>query len=1116
MALWFSLSEDKVAPGFPNFAKGYWPKNRSLPRCESGASFSLPPVVMEGCDYEVFLSFRGPDTRKGITDHLYTRLIEAGVRTYKDNEDLRIGEEIGPELLEAIEQSKISIPILSKSYASSKWCLMELTKMVECRKKKGQIIMPIFYYVNPSELRHQNGGYGKALPAHKRNKRVDNETIGKWRAALSEVGRLKGWHTSDVSNSYEGQLVKQVVTKVLSELKKDYLVVCDPLVCIDDRVKKVLGMIGSDKDDVKIVGIHGMGGIGKSILAKVVYNQLSREFAYTCFLGDVRNASNMKGLVCLQNRLISDLSNQTLPSVDCVERGMGTIEERFSSKKVLILLDNVDEKSQLTALLGRRCCFGHGSRILITTRNAMVLRAFEVKLTYLVDAMDSHRSLQLFSKHAFRRDHPPIEKLEQSREIVKIAQGLPLLLEVMGSTLSLYGQRKEMWDDYLMKLKNGDIKVIKSNLMISYESLDHNQREIFLDIACLFDGYDKSTVIYMWEDCGLCPTEGLETLQLMSLIKIREDNKLWMHDQLKDLGREIVFQESQGELDKRSRLWNHKNSLDILRKEKRNEKLEALCLKFEEWSEYRFTLEGFAALPNLRFLDVDSHPLAYDDADGFLSQATLLWHNLTTSPMDFWLGDQLLPNLRWLSWHNFPQRILKIRKFSVCNLVVLDFSRSKITHDWDGWKHIKRAEKLKVLNLSGCEHLVKTPDFSGFFKLERLILEECERLIEIDSSIGLLEHLVFLNLSFCHELYHLPQALGELPALTELLLDGTSIREIPDWWGTENPKNPFVLSPSAPIDLLLGRTSIRENPDWCSPENLENRLVQISPSAKAGDSANCLTSLLKLSLDHTEITHLPNSIGALTNLESLSLNGCLEIGRLPHSINELRSLTQLDLLETGITELPNSMESLENLKELNLSSTRASRCVSALPKLPVSLTSLTIIHPNLITIPDLSCLINLKRLLLWMGVSDISSPSEWVQLQDPEPWWIGRLSKLEVLTLRIPRMTNLSPELGALPHLKSLHLYGCHALGCIPQIPSSVSKLHVVNCPSLTTLDISNLKSLSELYVIATPVVDLSGREMLDNLLAWKIETSEDYDDPEMDDNLKRTLFQQHGYSKFL
>ncbi|XP_048139185.1 disease resistance protein L6-like isoform X4 [Rhodamnia argentea] len=461
---------------------------------------------MEGCDYEVFLNFRGLDTRKGITDYLYTRLREAGVRTYRDNENLHTGEEIGPDLLGAIEQSKISIPILSKSYASSKWCLMELTKMVECRKRKGQIIMPIFYYVEPSELRYQTGCCGEALLVHKNRKRVDDETIGKWRAALNVVGGLKGWNIENVANRHEGQLVKQVVTTVLSELKKAYLEVCDFLVGIDDSVKEVLGMIDSDKDNVKTVGIHGMGGIGKTILAKVVYNQLSQEFAYTCFLGGVRDTSNSKGLVYLQNRLISDLSNQTLPSVDDVEKGRGTIKERFSSKKVLVLLDDVDDESQLIALLGRRCCFGHGSRILITTRDAMVLRAYKVNSTYLVEGMDFPRSLQLFSKHAFRRDHPPIEKLEQSREIVKFAQGLPLLLEVMGLTLSLRGQRKEIWDDYLMKLKKGVIKRIRSTLMISYEALDPNQRQIFLDIACLFDGYDKSTVMYMWEDCGLCPT----------------------------------------------------------------------------------------------------------------------------------------------------------------------------------------------------------------------------------------------------------------------------------------------------------------------------------------------------------------------------------------------------------------------------------------------------------------------------------------------------------------------------------------------------------------------------------------------------------------------------------
>lgn len=90
-------------------------------------------------EYEVFLSFRGPDTRKGFTDFLYHAFLDAGIRAFRDDEDLRIGEEIGGKLLQAIEQSKISVPIFSKNYASSKWCLKELAFMLE-RKKKGKHI----------------------------------------------------------------------------------------------------------------------------------------------------------------------------------------------------------------------------------------------------------------------------------------------------------------------------------------------------------------------------------------------------------------------------------------------------------------------------------------------------------------------------------------------------------------------------------------------------------------------------------------------------------------------------------------------------------------------------------------------------------------------------------------------------------------------------------------------------------------------------------------------------------------------------------------------------------------------------------------------------------------
>ncbi|KAM7469225.1 hypothetical protein LguiA_007408 [Lonicera macranthoides] len=125
-------------------------------------------------EYEVFLSFRGADTRNGFTNYLYNDLVDAGVRTFRDDNELRIGEEIGPELLRAIKQSKISIPIFSKNYASSKWCLREFTQMVDCRANGGQMIYPIFYDVEPNEVQHcERGSYKDAFVKHKKDMKLD-------------------------------------------------------------------------------------------------------------------------------------------------------------------------------------------------------------------------------------------------------------------------------------------------------------------------------------------------------------------------------------------------------------------------------------------------------------------------------------------------------------------------------------------------------------------------------------------------------------------------------------------------------------------------------------------------------------------------------------------------------------------------------------------------------------------------------------------------------------------------------------------------------------------------------------------------------------------------------
>ncbi|XP_039166185.1 toll/interleukin-1 receptor-like protein [Eucalyptus grandis] len=175
----------------------------------------------KGNDYEVFLNFRGEDTRKGFTDHLYIRLVDAGIHVFKDDNELPIGEAICPELLCTITRSKISIPIISENYASSKWCLLELAQILKCKRSGGQIVLPIFYKVQPSQLRHLTGRWADAINAYKEN--LDEKVVKEWEEALKAVSYLKGWESEKIENGREGALVKIIVREVMSELKELFI-----------------------------------------------------------------------------------------------------------------------------------------------------------------------------------------------------------------------------------------------------------------------------------------------------------------------------------------------------------------------------------------------------------------------------------------------------------------------------------------------------------------------------------------------------------------------------------------------------------------------------------------------------------------------------------------------------------------------------------------------------------------------------------------------------------------------------------------------------------------------------------------------------------------------------
>ncbi|XP_039165076.1 TMV resistance protein N-like [Eucalyptus grandis] len=162
-------------------------------RAESSSTSSPSSEI----NYEVFLNFRGPDTRKGFTDHLHDRLRGAGIRVFRDEEDLPAGQEIKPELRKAIKRSRISIAILSKNYSQSEHCLMELVQMWECSKSRKHTIIPIFYDVSPSDVKDQDGVFIRSID-QLATKGAKAFTITYWKKVLGKIGDLRGYERTNV------------------------------------------------------------------------------------------------------------------------------------------------------------------------------------------------------------------------------------------------------------------------------------------------------------------------------------------------------------------------------------------------------------------------------------------------------------------------------------------------------------------------------------------------------------------------------------------------------------------------------------------------------------------------------------------------------------------------------------------------------------------------------------------------------------------------------------------------------------------------------------------------------------------------------------------------------
>eukprot|EP01018_Ginkgo_biloba_P028818 Gb_06500 [translate_table: standard] len=691
-------------------------------------------------------------------------------------------------------------------------------------------------------------------------------------------------------------------------MQKDHLDVAKCPAGLKERVDKVIELLEMESNtNVVTVGIRGMGGVGKTTLAKAVYNNLRHKFEKACFISDVRHraAPDNKGLPELQRQVLWDLIKYDV-KVNDVSQGKNLMRDCLSSQIELVILDDVDHIHQLDALRGgsfgddvdhihqldalRGGWFGAGSKIIVTTRELHVLNVGRIDRLYEPPALESDEALRLFSWHAFLRANPSGKLYHLSEKIVEACGGLPLSLEVMGAYLYDKQDDERLWHEALTKLGRAMYKDIQGNLRISYEGLNREEREMFLDIACFFIGIERETALSIWESQGMCPATAVTDLVLKSLIKLSSDDRLTMHDQLRDMGRAIVVEEVD-QIVSRTRLWVAKEVKEALK----------------------------ATGSRLEFLpsDLKLKRLVVLDLEG--SQLKQLWKEKS---------------------HPKMPKDLQVLKMNWCNMLetLPDFTN-----------HLS----LMKLELKGCERLPCLPDSIGVLKrLKSLDLGWCRELRELPECIANLHALETLNLKYCNSLTRLPKALGDLSALKDLEADFTKITELPTSLGNLSRLERMSVGSCSALGAVPASVGKLKQLKFFNAEECENLTC-------LGEEFGQLTQLEELNL-----SGFPPSFSALKSLIVMDAGEVpLSEDGLPSDIGKLASLEVLRLDFTELRTLSAEFSHLSRLTQLYLNNCRF---LSELSCLPAELVEVDI--RNCRNLRKISGMSNLKQLeILWLN-----------------------------------------------------------------------------------------------------------------------------------------------------
>ncbi|XP_028796186.1 disease resistance-like protein DSC1, partial [Neltuma alba] len=781
---------------------------------------------------------------------------QKGIEVYVD-ETAERGDTISPALSEAIERSRIALVIFSENYASSRWCLEELVKIMQCRQDHSQIVIPVFYDIDPSNVRRQKGSYEGAFVQH-RNCRVDSRKLQDWRSVLKETADIFGYHNSSNFRD-EADLIDEIIKDVCKKLEGKGKDTVEPKdhIGIEKNLTPIELFMEDESHEVRVLGIWGKGGIGKTTLAHATFDNFYHQFDRSYFAENVREKSKKIGMDCLLEEILSVLLDEEKPRMV----GKPNIQRRLRRTRVLLVLDDVDTSSQLQYLIDENLSLGPSSKVIITSRDRHVLISGGAHEVHEVKELGKEESLQLFCWHAFKQGHPEQGYEKLSMQVIEYAKGLPLALKVLGSYLN--SRNTEAWEK-----KKEDIMRV----------LDACDDDLYVDI-------------------------GIDTLLDKALITISSHNGVEIHDMLQEMAEEIVREESREHPESRSRLNDAKEVQDILENNKGTNIIEGIALNTCELkSNIRLSADGFSRMSNLKFLKINSY---------FRDKYQVLCP----------FGLESLPDkLRYFCWESYPLETLPLG-FCAKNLVEIQLPSSKLVKLWDGAQDLMNlkkinlacsklkelpdfstAQNLEIMSLRFCVNLCSIhPSILSLPKLVSLDLEGCITLKNLHGN-NHLKSLKKLNLNYCSALKEFLLSSEEMRSLS---LFGTGIETLNLPFGRYNKLEELYLGGALrnfQVNELSSLTSLK----IFSLDRFEGRIVK----SKLFILFDAWCSLEELRLTDCEVSEIPDNISAMSLLKILSLRGS-SVKSLPDSIKHLSELREIDLGNCkslrSLPELPSSL-----------------------------------------------------------------------------------------------------------------------------------------------------------------------------------------------------------------